>query len=247
MGRGRKIEVWKHPKYGDEVDIRMDPESGKFFGTLYGVYMQNGVLADLRTALRVAVEKNTGLDWQAVIEVKVACNANTATMFKSGTHEADMSDDNNSQDSANGKLSLVFERYWVAQLRDKNWVRCTAWHSQDDEGNTDNYAPGRALHDPLPRRLNSSPWREHGIGDMKDFSIPFTLPSKSSSFDAGQTTYWVPYTEGLWNGLQFIVHKLALLHDNLLGVLGTDEGRGRIARFLEDGGMPLLPASTKEN
>lgn len=127
-------------------------------------------------------------------------------------------------------MNLEFSRYWMAKRPDGVWMQCTVWHSEDSKG-SDNYDFNRnqAIHDPLPRRLNTSEFRIYGF-DMNKFKIP--IVSKSHDWRE-KPKHYVLYTPELWAALNEVSFRLSELAEKLTGLLTSEAGLKQIEALVQ--------------
>lgn len=228
---GRRLEIWKHPKFGVEVEIRFDTGHGLFWGWLGDVRFAGKILEDVRSQLKKAVEEGTDIKWIAILEVDTESSIDNTVKVAQGRGggfsivKAEWADQT---DNGKNHINIDYERYWVAWVGNK-WMKCNQWQAPDKT----NKGHG------VDRRFLMTEWyamaKENG-----DVTFPFEKPA--SRYEDGPTLY-LPYSQSLWDSLVVVGVRLGELSDRLNTLLSTEDGRARLESATT--GL-LLPAPQEE-
>jgi hypothetical protein len=234
------IETWQHQRYKDKADIYLLKDNGTFTAS-YGEHtLTSQSLEKLRSDLRKLVESLTKLDWFPVVSITLSSKTYFYRDKKlgGGASTEEETEHGERAESGSARFTLDFKRFWLAKRADGNFLVCTVWHSQDDDGKSDNFNSTERFYEPSPRRLNASEFYLHGE-DVNKFKLPHK--GKERSFGNEQETHYVKYTPELWAGLNEIAFKIEDLAAKLSELIGTEKGIALVAGLVQK----LLPAAKK--
>jgi hypothetical protein len=219
-----RVEEYKHPKYGQPVEIILERDSGKFSATIDSKCFENSDLTALRKSLQEHIEKTVKMNWVGVIKVVV-----------NGEGADESSDTERGNSSA--ELEIAFERFWLAKVENE-WFKCDVWHSEEYEG-SDHYVPNgprSGFYAPVPRRLNSRKWG----APKEDFKIPYSY--ERWEFNEKGSEHYIEYTPELWAALCAICGKIGQLKKGFAGLIASPKGR----HFLMERSGHLLTFDTEQ-
>jgi hypothetical protein len=230
---GKKLEIWKHHKFGVEVEIRFDQSTGAFWAYLGDERIGSNVLEEVRNQLRKKVEEQSDIAWIALMQVDASCQIDSDVKVHHGPGGGySIEKSEYADDSDNGKniIELEYERYWVAWVGNK-WMKCEDWDAPEIRSESDLY----------DRRWKMSSWDSmRGVGP--DITFPYTMVPSRNAYHDEPVTY-LPYSQSLWDSLLVIGAKMGDLARRIESLLSTDEGRARLETAMS--GL-LLPAPSEE-
>jgi hypothetical protein len=228
------IDFYEHPKFKVRVPISLNKETGQFFAEYGQESFYCNTLAEIKEQIYKHIQATTGLDWIPVIQVMIAGGARTFTDVLND----DMHGDEVYQkkfEEIDGKLAIHAKRYWIAQRPDGHWMSCEIWDSRDWDA--EGVEPENHFLCTSDRRINARDF--YDANHNKDFVLPFT--KAKSHFEQGDT-YYLPYDESLWQALNAIGDKMRELLEQLVRLVGTVNGRKKLAAFAQ---RMLPPGETK--
>jgi hypothetical protein len=101
-------------------------------------------------------------------------------------------------------VGFELNRDWIAKRQDSKWL-IAQWTSLN--GETDHRTE-------FARELYI------GRDNMSDFSLPYKGHSSVTSYDS----YYIPYTDDIWEAMQLIKQRIQDIRDQLHRLLTTEEG-----------------------
>lgn len=214
---GRKVEIFRMPKYGAEATIYLDVSRGEFSGLYANQILSAGTIAEVRSMITKIVETNSTLNWIGVIEI----NFGGRWTFKKN-------DDNEEREA---KADLTFKRYWIAKKLDGIYAEAS-WGKE--------YSSDKGFGDRMKRM------REFGLRQWnaerreyearRDFALPFV--NKGDRHERETPEYYIAYTDEMWAALISIGERMDELQQRLIKILGTEESRAKLTTNIAG----LLPA-----
>lgn len=171
-----EVDRYKDQKYGVDVAICLNKESGNFIAEYEGETLSEPTLEAIRAALFREIKNRVG-------------------------------------------LPIVT---WITGTQDGVWMECTIWDSRDWEA--EGVRPDHEFLGPSDRRINA---HEFWLGRKEN---TFTLPFAAKASHHGDVHY-LPYDESLWQALNAIGDKMGELLAQLQTLVGTAQGRKRLAAF----------------
>lgn len=226
------VDFYEHPKFKIRIPISLDKDGGTFCATYGQETFRNTELQRLKDALFAYIQSTTSLEWLPIIQVAVSGSSRTIT----DVINDEMHDDETYQrkfEHIMGELSIDAERYWIAKRPNGSWMKCETWDSRDWDA--EGLEADSAFLASGDRRMNATDFYE--ANNNKDFALPFSVGSHREG-----TRYFLPYDENLWNALNVIGDKMALMLAQLIHLIGTVKGRQKLGAFAQK----LLPSGERE-
>lgn len=230
--RGMKeVDRYKLQKYGVDIPIRLNKESGSFVAEYEDQIVTAPTLEGIRSALYKEVHNRVGLPWQPIIEVSVDGSRYTfADVVNDSLHNGEVYQRKHMR--VEGGLKVRARRYWLAKRPDGAWMECEIWDSRDW------IAEGMVFKGEFlgtdDRRINAREF--YPSRNDNEFSLPYTVKADRSG--EGEVHY-LPYDESMWQALNMVGDKMGELHSQLQKLVGSDGGRRKLASFAQR----LLPGA----
>lgn len=208
-GTKRKFEEIEFKKLGIKVVVYIRT-SGEYKGAYVAVVgddtVEGATYAEIVPKIKALVESNSALTWFPIIEVGIE---------KGGSY--------GSRGAVKTSLVLEQNRYYVAQRKDGGW-RQVSWEVPEDERTAKSsemsavdYEPGAAMSSAKAVDFNALPAAKRGyqgFAHREDEPVEYT--------------YYLPYNEATWLGIEWVSEQLNKLRERLDQMLGSDEGRAII-------------------
>lgn len=218
--RGAIIERYTHPKFGGNVEIRLDRADGTFSAEYGDQSFSSPEIVKVRQWLEKAVTKGTDLVWIGVIRITFPRRWNR--------------DDEHT-------VGINFDRFWIAKKLDGGWVKAdwdTEVYSDEKSRNFGEKADRLAG---MTRFAIERSFRDGREKREVEFSLPFT-----DTFDEGEPKnpqYYLAYDEPTWAMLEKLNVTLDELQDRIKKFLGDAETRKLL---ISNATGFLLPPAPKE-
>lgn len=193
-----EVETIKHDRAGIEVVIYLDRESKDFFADFSGERFSGDTAAKVKMSVCSAIVDSLNWEWKPAIKV-----------YKPIHH---------GQNDTNASLSINIERfYWARRNDGKNLT--SSWSMPN-----------------FIRDRNTMASVFHWDDRCVEFNLPCTNSHIRSKDFYGKThdlllekptepdTFYIPYSEDLWTGLNQIIQALHTLDNRLKEMIGSDEG-----------------------
>jgi hypothetical protein len=222
---GRRIEYHTHPKYGGKVPIYLDTTRSCFHALIGDVQLTDENLHKLRIMVDESLKNQHSLEWVPIIDIG----------FGGWFREQG----ENHRNARHNEVELSFERYWIAQKIDKQWIKAT-WDDKifPNVNAKPRYITGDRLERSSSLRIFVRDKERHESVPITDLKLPYT--QKREGVDE-LPRYLVAYTEELWLALLTLSKRLEDLQFKIVEILGSAEKR----KQLTDSVQKLLPLATK--
>lgn len=213
---GKKVTLYKHPKFGGHIPLYLDTSTGRFSAEVVGNILSAGTLDELRSLLKTKLENSCELTWIPVIEITF--------------YGRRWSDDRNTNGAIKAGVDVTCERSRIAKQLDGSWIECP-WSDQHD--------------DVIEEKDFLSKSREFGasfdwVGQRKvlhDVKLPFTVEGDHNE----SPTYYVGYTDELWAMLVQFTKRIDKFQETIIALLGSPASRNSLAEKMQK----LLPGGKK--
>lgn len=222
------VDHYENARFGVKVPISLNKDSGDFSAEYAEETIYAPTLTEIKKKIHDEVFARVGLPWVPVIEVTISGSSYSFTDVLNN----DMHGDETYQRKharAEGDLRLHAKRYWIAKRTDGVWMECDIWDSVDYSA--ENIVPTKEFLSSDDRRINAHEFHEgrrEKAGTGGDFSLPHSREDRGE-----QITHYLEYDESLWQALNAIGDKIGELHAQLQKLVGTAQGRKRLAVFAQ--------------
>lgn len=234
-GVGRREELWRHHKYGVEVEIRFISDSGKFFADMGEKRIESVSLPEVREQLKKLVEEQVEIVWIPVLEAHASANvqANAQRSHGRGSFSIEKAEYADEADDGSASVALEYNRYWVAWVGAK-WMICKDWTALDKPVEGEKFSP-------FLRTQRMRAWEEKWLKKGPELQLPYVQEDVDTWT---RREVFVPYSQALWDSLVVISTKMEDLSDKINDLLATEEGRTKLETAMS--GL-LLPAPKGED